>query len=901
MRLNSSHIFKYYVLVIVIKSISEKTVKCIGIITSQEYLSMHLKILSYNWHEPYLCLLSKIGHTFLIVEPQISEGNYRRWDTNMRPIPNNVILLSEEEAISQLDEGDVDLVIAHNIKDLVKIYEYSLPKIIVFHNKLSTEIELGGNKVDRLDYLNKLKPLLVNVKKVFISESKRNDWDMSGDVILPGIDVDDYGGYTGNKPSVLRVGNLMKERDLMMGFTTSEAILLNSPSTTLGQNPNILGARISSGFDDLLSHYRSLRVYLHTTSNDYEDGYNLSLLEAMAVGMPVISIANQTSPIIDGTNGYISNDVEYLKRGVTTLLEDKNLAISLGQRARETVREKFSQTKFLKLWLKSIETVIIDFLENSSKELPKENVLLKTEQEDTSMPQYYKHVRDDVLSLVPKSATDILEIGCAAGMTGRELKKNADIYFAGVEIDHKASLEAKKVLDYVIEGNIETLDLPFEEQRFDCILFADVLEHLIDPLTVLKKIRKFLKVNGTIIASIPNVQYLGVVNQLVEGNWTYQDEGILDRTHLRFFTYREIIKLFDEAGYKISTVSETLDPQYKNMKDQTAELNIGRIRIRDLSAEELKKFFVYQYKITANLKNEVHYKMESTMKDILEEGESLEIDGAYEDAIKTYTEAGIGNPDYAEILARIGNCYMKLQNIESAEKYYQKSLKVDTKGYIASVGIGLLEVQQNKLDDAVKRFSCIIKNFPESDKAYSGLGIAYSKMNKIVNAMDAFSKALTLNIENKMAMSSLLELSYGAKQFYQIEQAMKRYLEVHPSNEDILLGLAGLLYQSNRFIEAHDTLSLLLELNPNHIDAKIILIKIDENEKITSSINPINEITTEKPSNINIDQLAELIENEETLLVEFYDCFSKSYPSDMSKANSLVAEVLMDDKKEKVY
>ncbi|MBT7522864.1 MAG: tetratricopeptide repeat protein, partial [Nitrospina sp.] len=187
------------------------------------------------------------------------------------------------------------------------------------------------------------------------------------------------------------------------------------------------------------------------------------------------------------------------------------------------------------------------------------------------------------------------------------------------------------------------------------------------------------------------------------------------------------------------------------------------------------------------------------------------------------------------------------------------------------------------------------------DKAYSGLGIAYSKMNKIVNAMDAFSKALTLNIENKMAMSSLLELSYGAKQFYQIEQAMKRYLEVHPSNEDILLGLAGLLYQSNRFIEAHDTLSLLLELNPNHIDAKIMLIKIDENEKITSSINPINEITTEKPSNINIDQLAELIENEETLLVEFYDCFSKSYPSDMSKANSLVAEVLMDDKKEKVY
>ncbi len=886
---------------IVVKSISEKTVKCIEITTSQEYLTMHLKILSYNWHEPYLCLLSKIGHTFLIVEPEISEGNYRHWDTNMRPIPNNVILLSEEEAISQLDEGDVDLVIAHNIKDLVKIYEYSLPKIIVFHNKLNTEIELGGNIVDRVDYLNKLKPLLINVKKIFISESKRNDWNMDGDVILPGINVDDYGGYTGIKPSVLRVGNMIKERDIMMGFTKSEAILSNISSITLGQNPNILGSRISSGFDDLLCHYRSLRVYLHTTSNDYEDGYNLSLLEAMAVGMPIISIANKTSPINDGINGYISNDVEYLKRCVATLLEDRDLAISLGQSARETVREKFSQTKFLKLWLKSIETVIIDFLENSSKELPKENISLKTEQEDTSMPQYYKHVRDDVVSLVPKDATDILEIGCAAGMTGRELKKNSDVYFAGVEIDHKAALEAKKVLDCVIEGNVETLDLPFEEQRFDCILFADVLEHLVDPLTVLKKIRKFLKMDGTIIASIPNVQYLGVLNQLVEGNWTYKDEGILDRTHLRFFTYREILKLFDEAGYKISTVSETLDPQYKNMNSQIAELNIGRIKIRDLSAEELKKFFVYQYKITATFKSEVNDIKKNPMKDILKEGESLEFDGAYEDAIKTYTEADISNPDYAEILARVGNCYMNLQNIVSAEKYYQKSLEVDTKGYIASVGIGLLEVQLNKLDNAVKRFSSIIKNFPESDKAYSGLGIAYSKMNEIDNAMDAFSQALKLNIENKMAMSSLLELSYDGKQFYQIEQAMKRYLEVHPSNEDILLGLAGILDKSNRFIEVHDTLSLILELNPNHIDAKIMLRKIDENEKTTSSINPINEITTEEPSNINIDQLAELIENEETLLVEFYDCFSKSYPSDMSKANSLVAEVFMDDKKEKVY
>ncbi len=794
---------------------------------------MHLKILSYNWHEPYLCLLSKIGHTFLIIEPEISEGNYRRWDKNMRPVPDNVILVSEKEAITQLDEGLIDLVIAHNIKDLVNIYEYSLPKIIVFHNKLSTEIKLGNNKVNREDYLNKINPLLVNVQKVFISESKRHDWGMTGDVILPGLDVNDYGGYRGDLSSVLRVGNLIKERDLMMGFTTSEAILSGLPSITLGLNPNILGARLSSGFDDLLEQYRLLRVYLHTTSNDYEDGYNLSLLEAMAVGMPVISISNKTSPITNGINGYISNDIQYLRTCAVSLLDNRNLANSLGQKARETVREKFSQIKFLKLWVQSIEAAIIEFLENSPKELSGEGVEIMTQQENPLMPQYFRNIRDDIVSLVPREANDILEIGCAAGMTGNKLKQKQGVYVAGVELDHRAAVDAKKVLDDVIEGNIETLELPFEEKRFDCILFADVLEHLVDPLEVLKKTRKFLKTNGTIIASIPNVQYLGLVSQLVEGNWTYQDEGILDRTHLRFFTYHEIIKLFDEAGYIISSVNETLDPQYKNAESQKTTLNLGRLSIRDLSPDELKKFFVYQYKVTARLKYVVYDEKlfydtkENHMENVFEKGKSLENSGAYKDAINAYAEVDSSQSEYAEALARIGNCYMQLQNIVSAENYYQKSLTIEPQGYVASVGLGLLEVQLNKSDDALKRFTEITQNYPDSDKAFSGLGIACSKKNKTSNAMDAFSQALKLNAENKPAMSNLLALSYQNNQFDKVELAMKQYLEIHPNNVDILLGLAGVHYKLNRFEEAQNTLSILLKINPNHIDANSLLCKIE--------------------------------------------------------------------------
>ena len=800
--------------------------------------TMHLKILSYNWHEPYLSLVSKIGHTFLIVEPEISEGVFRRWDKNMRPIPENVILVSQKEAISQLDEGMVDLVIAHNIKDLINVHEYCLPKILVFHNKLSTEIKLGNNKVSREDYLKNINPLLKNVKKIFISENKQRDWGLTGDVILPGIDVNDYGEYRGDNPSILRVGNLIKERDIMMGFSKSESIIEGLPSITLGLNPTIPGARMSSGFNDLLDHYRSLRVYVHTTSNDYEDGYNLALLEAMAVGMPVISISNKTSPIVNGINGYISSDIKYLKECAISLLGDKNLANSLSQNARDTIVEKFSQSKFLNLWISIIEKSIIEFLDYYKKELPKESMEINSEPENKSIDQYFKNVRDDIVSLVPDNALDILEIGCAAGMTGNELKKKG-AYVAGVELDSKAVVEAKKVLDEVVEGNIEILDLSFEGRKFDCILFADVLEHLIDPLAVLKKTRQHLRSNGTVIASIPNVQYIGLVSQLVEGNWTYQDEGILDRTHLRFFTYPEILKLFDDAGYKISCVNETLDPQYKNMTNNKTTLNIGRLSIRDLSQDELKKFFVYQYKITANLKNFdcddkfSHSIKESCMKNILEEGQLLENNELYNDAIKTYSTVDSDHVDYSEILARIANCYMQLQDRSRAKSYYKKSLELDPQGYVASVGLGLLEIQLNQLDDAIKRLSDVIRNCPDSDKAFSAIGIALSQKNKRFDAMNAFSQALKLNIENKPAMAYLLDLSYQSGQFDQIENAMNRYLVSYPNATDILFGLGGIQYKSNRIKEAQKTIKLILELNPNHKDANIMFNKIEvEKEKV---------------------------------------------------------------------
>jgi len=147
------------------------------------------------------------------------------------------------------------------------------------------------------------------------------------------------------------VGNYFRERDFMLGYGVQEQILRgNIPSTIVGQNPSIPGARLARSWDELKGFYRSHRVYLNTTIQQYESGYNLSMLEAMATGMPIVALANPDSPIIDGVNGFISDNLEYLRDKVFLLMRDVDLARRLGQAARETVLREFTVDRFAQEW-----------------------------------------------------------------------------------------------------------------------------------------------------------------------------------------------------------------------------------------------------------------------------------------------------------------------------------------------------------------------------------------------------------------------------------------------------------------------------------------------------------------------------------------------------------------------
>lgn len=181
---------------------------------------------------------------------------------------------------------------------------------------------------------------------------------------------------------------------------------------------------------------------------------------------------------------------------------------------------------------------------------------------------YYAYVRREIVNNVPVGTHAVLEIGCGEGGTGATLKAEGRAnWVTGVELVEKSAGKAKSVLDNVLIGNIEQMALPFVEGQFDAIILADVLEHLVDPWLTLRRLRTYLKPEGLIVVSLPNVRNWRVLAPLLFfGEWKYQDQGILDRTHLRFFTRAEMINLLKECQFELIKIEPTGKKSNKFLK-----------------------------------------------------------------------------------------------------------------------------------------------------------------------------------------------------------------------------------------------------------------------------------------------------------------------------------------------
>lgn len=165
---------------------------------------------------------------------------------------------------------------------------------------------------------------------------------------------------------------------------------------------------------------------------------------------------------------------------------------------------------------------------------------------------YFQCERQDILSYVPKSGSRMIDIGCGEGAFAELVKKNNGFKEVwGMELDEKSAAVASTRLDRVVKGDIvETLkELP--DNYFDFACMNDILEHLVWPELFLKELRTKLTANATIFCSVPNIRYYRLIwNLLQHGDFEYQDSGILDRTHLRFFTKKSFLSVLARTGYE---------------------------------------------------------------------------------------------------------------------------------------------------------------------------------------------------------------------------------------------------------------------------------------------------------------------------------------------------------------
>ncbi|MEA2443254.1 MAG: hypothetical protein QOJ12_546 [Thermoleophilales bacterium] len=204
----------------------------------------------------------------------------------------------------------------------------------------------------------------------------------------------------------------------------------------------------------------------------------------------------------------------------------------------------------------------------------------------------YENPRPDVQALVPRDARRVLDLGCSSGALGAALKQRQPAEVTGVEIDADYAAAARERLDRVIRADVEEL---FEGDgglgEFDCVIAADVLEHLRDPWTALTRAAGHLRPGGVAVISLPNIRYWHTFWMLGRhGTWPRTDFGICDRTHLRFFTLKDAYELIDQAGLTRTRTS----PQYRVTPERDPLERPGA-----LGLPVLRAFFAFQYVIAA--------------------------------------------------------------------------------------------------------------------------------------------------------------------------------------------------------------------------------------------------------------------------------------------------------------
>jgi 2-polyprenyl-3-methyl-5-hydroxy-6-metoxy-1,4-benzoquinol methylase len=182
------------------------------------------------------------------------------------------------------------------------------------------------------------------------------------------------------------------------------------------------------------------------------------------------------------------------------------------------------------------------------------------------MENYYSTYREEIIPFIPVDCKTLLDVGCSEGNFAQSIKKHNQAEVWGIEKNQSCAHQAEQKIDCVLCGDIQSLIPKIPDQHFDCITFNDVLEHLISPDYVLQQMKKKLTTRGIIVCSIPNILNISILKNLIfHRDWEYASNGILDKTHLRFFTQKSMRRMFQDLGFdaQITGINPTRSLKFK--------------------------------------------------------------------------------------------------------------------------------------------------------------------------------------------------------------------------------------------------------------------------------------------------------------------------------------------------
>lgn len=307
--------------------------------------SSQSRLLVFNCHEPWVYQLHALGFALDIVVG-LRGRSVKGWDTNLRPQPPNSRLLSLSDALGH--KGNYACIIAHNLTDLLECKRLNAPKILVIHSTLAgiaaeqqTRTSLDDIRKTIAEYVR-----IANIHVLPVSSLKGKSWGFDCEAVPFCADPAAYLSYSGDLASGLRVANQVSSKRKFLHWSFHEAAFRDLPVHLVGRNDDMEGVRPSQNWDELKEIFRHHRFYIHTADPQLEDGYNMATLEAMAAGLPVLGNCHPSSPVINGVNGFLSDDPAELHNHAVRLLEDRDLAIKMGRAAQATVREQFPPVRF---------------------------------------------------------------------------------------------------------------------------------------------------------------------------------------------------------------------------------------------------------------------------------------------------------------------------------------------------------------------------------------------------------------------------------------------------------------------------------------------------------------------------------------------------------------------------